>query len=146
MHATKPEPASLELRPEIGELARLSEFIEDFAAQHEWTAADTHAFTLAAEELFANTINHSRPPATRVELRLASGENRAVAMYLDDGAAYDPTKRAPTDTTEKLERRALGGLGVHFIRKTMTLFTYERVDENNVVRFGRVLSEAATEV
>jgi anti-sigma regulatory factor (Ser/Thr protein kinase) len=104
--------APLRIKPEIGELDALIGFIEEFARCHGWAAADTHAFSLAAEELFANTVGHS----------------------------LDPTAHAEVDTTLPVEQRQIGGLGIHFIRRTMQTFTYQRVGERNVVCFGRPLT------
>lgn len=142
-----PPPASrsLRLRPEIAELDSLMEFIEDFAAQQHWTPADTRAFTLAAEELFANTINHSRPPATWVEFSLTSGNSNgnpsAIATYSDDAPPFDPTVYPEVDTSLPLELRPVGGLGIHFIRRSMHRFTYERVEDRNLITFGRSVAQ-----
>ena len=132
----------LRLLPEIGELASLTEFIEDFGTRHDWAAADTHAFWLAAEELFANTLRHCQPAARSVEFSLAADEVSASAMYSDDGPEFDPTILPEVDTSLPLAERPIGGLGIHFIRRTMHTFTYERRDGRNVVRFGRALQGA----
>jgi anti-sigma regulatory factor (Ser/Thr protein kinase) len=132
--------APLRIKPEIGELDALIGFIEEFARCHGWAAADTHAFSLAAEELFANTVGHSLPAAQSVEFSLAIDGQDAVAQYSDDGSPFDPTAHAEVDTTLPVEQRQIGGLGIHFIRRTMQTFTYQRVGERNVVCFGRPLT------
>ena len=136
--------APLRLLPEIGELASLTGFIEDFGMRHDWAAADTHAFWLAAEELFANTLRHCQPAARSVEFSLAVDEVMATATYSDDGPAFDPTAQPEVDTSLPLAERPIGGLGIHFIRRTMQTFTYERRDGRNVVRFGRPLNSRSS--
>jgi anti-sigma regulatory factor (Ser/Thr protein kinase) len=132
--------APLKLLPELGQLDSLIGYIEEFAARHGWVAADTHAFSLAAEELFANTLRHSQPPATFVEFSLAIVEGVATGQYSDDGSPFDPTARPEVDTTLPVEQRQIGGLGIHFIRRTMQTFTYRRDGERNIVSFGRALT------
>ena len=73
----------------------------------------------------------------------AFGENTtASAMYSDDGPEFDPTILPEVDTSLPLAERPIGGLGIHFIRRTMHTFTYERRVGRNVVRFGRALQGA----
>jgi anti-sigma regulatory factor (Ser/Thr protein kinase)/uncharacterized protein YoxC len=122
------------------ELVRLASFIEDFAVAHGMAFADSHAFMLAAEELFANTLSHSRSPVTLIEFSIVADSSSAVATYADDGSPFDPTAMAEVDTTLPLELRTVGGLGIHFIRRTMPAFHYERREGRNIITFGRVLS------
>ena len=137
-----PAPPVLRLRPELGELDRLTAFVEDFAMRHDWAMADTNAFSLAAEELFANTLRHSQPPASLVEFSIEADEQGATACYVDDGGEFDPTAPPEVDTTLPVEQRPIGGLGIHFIRRTMQTFEYRRDAGRNIVRFGRALKPA----
>lgn len=134
-------PAPLHLEPEIGQLSRLVSYIEAFAAAGALCAEDASAFILAAEELFANTINHSTTPASAICFSLACSFAEASATYTDDASAFDPTRHPVPDTTLPIDQRPLGGLGIHFIRRTMPRLAYARVDGHNVIRFGRPLSQ-----
>jgi len=136
---TQPVQSPLRLRPELTELDHVVGYIETFADQHGLNSGDTYALTLAAEELFANTVNHSKPPATLVEFSLAYSGDTAIATYADDAQPYDPTQQAAPDTSLPAEMRPIGGLGVHFIRKTMEVFQYARQDGRNIVTFTRRL-------
>ena len=61
---------------------------------------DVFAITLAVEELFANTVNYSQPPAEWVELELEAVEGGAHVTYRDDApGSFDPTAVAEPDTT-----------------------------------------------
>jgi len=145
MLASTSSDSPLCLRPEIGQLDVLTGFVEQFGQRHGWTPADTHAFSLAAEELFANTLRHSRPAASRIEFSLMADRDVATACYSDDGGEFDPTALPEVDTTLPLEQRPIGGLGIHFIRRTMQTFSYRRDRGRNVVQFGRAL-KPTTEV
>jgi len=134
-----PLPATppLRLRPDIGELDTLVGYIENVAGQHSLPPADTRAITLAAEELFANTLRHSHPPATWIEFSLACDGNAAIAVYSDDAAEFDPTAYPEVDTSLPLDQRPIGGLGIHFIRRTMQTFRYRRDRGRNLITFCR---------
>jgi serine/threonine-protein kinase RsbW len=133
-------PQPLRLRPEIAELASLNDYIETFALAHDLPAADTNAISLAAEELFANTIGHSDPAASLIEFSLACEGPAITAVYADDAATFDPTAYPEADTTLPLDQRPVGGLGIHFIRRTMQAFAYQRVGGRNQITFGRAVT------
>ncbi|WP_176441764.1 ATP-binding protein [Granulicella rosea] len=133
-------PATIRLQPALDDLVRLVDAVESFAAEHGLRPADAHALTLAAEELFANTVKHSQPPAGYVEFTLGLADGVVTAVYIDDGAPFDPTARAAPDTTLPAELRPIGGLGIYFIQRTMQSFAYERLDGRNVLRFTRKLA------
>ena len=130
-------PAPLRLHSEIDELSKLTAYIEAFAEKHGVSMADTMAFTLAAEELFANTVHYSQTPVTFIEFLLVSNGDSLIATYTDNASAFDPTQQATPDTTLGINDRGVGGLGIHLIRRTMEIFRYERAGECNVVTFGR---------
>jgi anti-sigma regulatory factor (Ser/Thr protein kinase) len=137
-----PNPNSLTLRPVIGELATLTAFLEDFAERHGLSPADCNACTLAAEELFANTLRHADPPATEIHFTLTP---QGLATYSDDGPAFDPTTLPDPDITLPPEQRQIGGLGIYFIRRTMKTFCYERRDGRNITTFSREQGPAGGE-
>jgi anti-sigma regulatory factor (Ser/Thr protein kinase) len=129
--------STVRVAPSLDELPALVALVEAFAEQHELGTGDAFALTVAAEELFANTLRHSRPPATWMELSLRVDGADVVALYCDDGAAFDPTQQAAPDTTLSAEERGMGGLGIEIIRKTMHSLAYERVGAENRVTFRR---------
>lgn len=127
----------LRLQPEIGDLPKLTAYIEAFSEAHGVPMADTMALTLAAEELFANTLHHSHSPVTFIEFQLDYADGALTAIYTDDASPFDPTRKSAPDTTLAVEDRGIGGLGIHLIRRTMALFHYERAGNRNVITFAR---------
>ena len=98
----------LRLRPEIGELDVLVGFVEEFGERHGWAISDTQAFSLAAEELFANTLRHGQSSASLIEFSMMSDNRSASACYSDDGLAFDPTAFPEVYTTLPIEQRPIG--------------------------------------
>jgi serine/threonine-protein kinase RsbW len=49
----------------------------------------------------------------------------------DDGPDFDPLSALPPDLDASLEDRAIGGLGLHFIRKLAHDVCHARVDGRN---------------
>ena len=58
----------------------------------------------------------------------------------DDGRPFDPTAQALADTTAGIDQRKIGGLGIHFIRRTMAGMTYRRQGDRNILTLTARLS------
>jgi anti-sigma regulatory factor (Ser/Thr protein kinase) len=124
----------LTLRNDLDEIARLSNALEQFAAQHDVSSATLNAVNVALEEIVTNVISYAYDGgdhAIGVEFWLDDGSVHAVVT--DDGRAYDPLQRPDPDVHAPLEERPIGGLGVMLVRRLMDEATYERRGGTNVL-------------
>ncbi len=55
-----------------------------------------------------------------------------ILTFVDSGIPYDPLKKPDPDVTLSAEDRAIGGLGIFMVKKSMDLLQYKRMDEKNV--------------
>ncbi len=135
----------LTLNNDLAELTRLADFVEAFTAPFDPTPKDLMALQLALEESVTNVINHGyrddQPHTFTVEL--ACSDRRVTAILTDDAPAYDPLARPEVDTSTPLEDRAIGGLGVHLVKKLMDSAHYERRDGRNILTLVRAFGSAA---
>ncbi len=119
--------------------------LEDFVCAHQLSAAVRRAADLALEEHLTNVMGYAyddqREHEIRVRLEVNSEE--LVVEVEDDGKAFDPTQAPEVDTSAPLEQRPIGGLGIHFIRRSMDEVRYERQGNRNVLRMTKRLSPAA---
>lgn len=136
---------TLRLRNDLAEIERLAQFVAAFCAPLQPTAQDESALQLALEEVVTNVINHGYTDGAEhhftVELRAAAGG--VAAVVTDDAPAFDPLARAPVDLEQPLEERAVGGLGVHLVRKLMDAVRYERREGRNVLTLERAFRRPA---
>ncbi len=58
----------------------------------------------------------------------------------DDGRAFDPLQAPVPDIGASLQDRAIGGLGIYLVRKTMDGVTYRRQDGRNVVTLTKLVA------
>jgi len=61
----------------------------------------------------------------------------------DDGKPFDPTQAPVVDTSLPLEKKPIGGLGIHLIRRAMDEMSYRRQANRNVLRMVKRLSRRA---
>jgi anti-sigma B factor antagonist len=72
----------------------------------------------------------------------AIAPDRLRATVADEAPAFDPLARPEIDISLPLEARAIGGLGVHLVKKLMDLCSYERRNGKNLFTIERKLNRA----
>ena len=137
---------TLTLRNDLADLPRLAEFIDTFCAPLQPSEKDLMSLHLALEEVVTNVINHGykdgQSHTFTVALRV-SPDDRVGAIVTDDAPAFDPLARPPVDVSLPIEERAIGGLGVHLVKKLMDYSHYERRDGKNILTLERVIRRAS---
>ena len=63
-----------------------------------------------------------------------------VISFIDGGIPYDPLAKADPDTTLSADERAIGGLGIFMVKKTMDEIAYEYKDGQNILKIKKNLS------
>jgi anti-sigma regulatory factor (Ser/Thr protein kinase) len=86
------------------------------------------------EEVLVNIVRNAWPDATARRIFRVSVRTRREDALLDveivtedDGIEFDPTTVAAADTEASLEDRAIGGLGIHFMREFTDRQEYARI-------------------
>ncbi len=124
--------ASVDVRlaPELAQaLGTLADTIEQFAAGHSIGGEIPFRLNLVLDELVTNSINYALPNVAEPHLciRLSRTADGVVAQLEDNGAAFDPFQDAPKpDTSQALDDRPIGGLGVFFVTQFTDGASYER--------------------
>lgn len=132
-----PTARELCLRNSLGELRRLQEEVEAFGRQHALPARAVFELTLALDECFTNIVRHGYdddgPHAITVRLDVGgTGPARVVQVEIEDDARpFDPRSVPVPPVDLPLERRPVGGLGVHLVRHCVDDLAYERVGNRN---------------
>ena len=127
------------LNGDLGELARLTGWVEEFCRNHGIAADVEFDLNLALEELFTNALRHGGCEGMKdvVEVRLANQPDGVRVWFRDRGPAFDPLAPPAPDLEVPLERRPVGGLGLHLVRSVMRDLTYERAGDWNCVGMRR---------
>lgn len=85
---------------------------------------------VAVDEGYSNICRYSG--ATRAVASIMRDRDGILVEFADNGAAFDPTAVPEPDTTLPPEERAIGGLGIHMMRRMSRRMEYARVDETNL--------------
>ena len=126
----------------VDELPRILDGLESTGLQNDWDPVFQMQLALVIEELVVNAVNYGGQPPGQgwAEVRIdAAGDGVSVTIE-DNGKAFDPFSVAEPDTELDLDSRAIGGLGVHFVREMTQGHGYERVGAINRVTLFKRLS------
>ena len=132
---------SLTIGTDPGQVARVSAAFAEFAAAHALPAPVRRSVSVALDELLHNTIAYGfagrggGAVSIAVELR----PDRVCVTLTDDGNPFNPLEMGAPDTTLPVERRQIGGLGIHLARQLMDEVAYQRRADHNVVTLAKRL-------
>ena len=97
---------------------------------------------VAVEEIFVNIANYAyRPecgPAT-IRAEVQKDPLRVILSFVDHGVPYAPLAKKDPDITLSSEERAIGGLGIFMVKKSMDDICYEYKDGHNILTITKNL-------
>ncbi len=115
------------------EIAAVLHRLEDALAEAGCPPPRRAAFLVVAEEMVTNVARHAWPadePAGVFTVSAAIRRGLAGIEVLlaveDDGVPFDPTARPVPDTEAPIERRLVGGLGIHLVMQMTEWQCYRR--------------------
>jgi anti-sigma regulatory factor (Ser/Thr protein kinase) len=93
------------------------------------------AVELVTEEAVVNVCRYAYPRGEgKVRLRCIEDGDRFVIEVIDWGIPFDATAQPAPDVTSPLEKRPVGGLGIHLMRNMTDEISYRREDDQNILR------------
>lgn len=124
------EPATLAIRPELAELARVSAWTAAQGAALGLSASTLFAIDLCLEEAVSNVIRHGYAAGAdadaAIRLELARADADMVLTIEDHAPPFDPLSVAAPDKPQSVEDAIIGGHGVALMRRFARDLAYER--------------------
>ena len=116
-----PDPeATLRVAADISNLEQIRRFVRVAAASAGAEASTAWDVVQAVDESATNVIVHGyRGAAGRLEVTVGVEGDQIVVRLVDDAPLFDPTSVPTPDLDLPLDRRPLGGMGVHLARELM---------------------------
>lgn len=123
------------MRNDIQQIPTLAEWLEALDIPMELNMP----LNLALEEAVSNVMLYAYPGQDDgkviVEYVRSRGDDEESIIFTitDTGVPFDPTKQKEADITLSAEERAIGGLGIHLVKKLMDEVVYHREETRNVL-------------
>ena len=131
----EPEVVSWKYAPTMEDLAKATSDLEGALASIPERVRNQ--MLVAADEIFANIVRHSGASKWSLTVEKTRHPDRVRLITTDDGKAFDPLSSRDPDTTLCAEERAIGGLGILIVKKTMSPVTYRRRNGMNILSMGK---------
>ncbi len=138
----KGEAFSFHLKNDLDDLDRLHSFVDSFGRVHKLQKKTIFETNLVLEEIFTNIVSygHGDDSLHQVQFSFQCNKDSLTIQIEDDGVPFNLLEAKAVDVDTDLEQRAVGGLGIHLIRKLMDKVTYQRVGAKNVVTLQKQIS------
>jgi len=97
---------------------------------------------IAIDELFGNIAQYAYNPnvgEATVRVEVMEEPLSVVITFIDGGVPYDPLAAADPDTSLSAEERAVGGLGIFMVKKSMDEITYRYENGRNILSIRKNL-------
>lgn len=126
---------TIRVKNQISEIERLSKVVADFFLENGLSEQSRDDVTLALDEMLANVILHGLPNSTEHEIivQLCLEPGFVTVAVEDEGFPFNPLDAPEPDLTGPIEKRSIGGLGIHLVKNIMDKLDYQRQDGRNCV-------------
>jgi len=125
---------------DIASLQTIAEFTNGFLERNGVSQVHSFPIHFVIEELFTNMVKYNRRNGREISVKLEIVEDQLVLRIVDfDVEPFDMTEAPPVNTHLPLEKRKIGGLGIHLIKKMVDSIEYEYVDRESRVTVTRKL-------
>lgn len=134
---------SITLEPTSESVLSAAAFVEEQLDALAVPARSKAQLMVAVDEIYSNIVRCSA--ATRVELSVGGKDGVVTLVLRDNGTPFNPLELEDPDIAASAEDRALGGLGVFIVKKTMDNVRYEQVQGDNVLTLTLSVERKADE-
>ena len=119
------------------------EFVDEMLEKYGCGMKEQMAIDVAVDELFANIAHYAYNPETgyaTVKVDVVEDPLSVEITFVDNGKPYDPLAKADSDTTQSIEDREIGGMGILIVKKSMDAVDYEYKDGKNILTIKKTFS------
>lgn len=124
----------------IESIPKVTAFVDEQLEQLECPMKTQMQVDVAIDEIFSNIAYYAYNPkigSATVRVEVTEDPFAVVITFIDNGIPYDPLAKADPDITLSIEERAIGGLGIYMVKKTMDDVSYEYKDGQNILRIKK---------
>ena len=133
---TNAEIKKMVVEAKVENLASVNEFVEEILQPLNCSMKIQMQLELAVEEIFVNIANYAYGENTGkafITGRILENPLRLELVFMDEGTPYNPLERKDPDLEQKMEDRAIGGLGIYLVKKNVEEIAYSYQEGKNVL-------------
>ncbi|MBR3318398.1 MAG: ATP-binding protein [Atopobiaceae bacterium] len=127
---------SLTVETKIANIERITNYVNEQLDNMKCSRRAKTQIDIALDELFSNICNYAYGDRIgHATIRVQEiPETNSVSITLEDGGIpFDPLAHDDPDISLGIHERAIGGLGIFMVKKTMNAVKYEYRDGLNIL-------------
>lgn len=126
----------------VENIETVTEFVDEQLEALDCPMKAQMQINIAIDELFGNIAHYAYNPDTgdaTVRVEVIDDPLSVVITFIDGGVPYDPLSAADPDTTLSADERAIGGLGIFMVKKSMDDISYRYENGSNILTIRKNL-------
>jgi serine/threonine-protein kinase RsbW len=133
---------TLRIDNRLPELDRMRSEVEKFLERGHVSGRVAHHILLTLDELVTNVITYAYASqgGRFIDVRLVRSHGFMDMTIEDEGKPFNPLEAPEPDLHAPAGSRCIGGLGIHFARKTMDDLNYERKNDKNILHIRKKIT------
>ena len=127
-------------RPEIRNLRNRFDI---FAKDNELPAKVIHDVQLALDEVVTNIVEYGYDDDDKhlIDIKFILNEQSLKIIIIDDAKPYNILDKKDPDTSQSLDEKPIGGLGIYLVKRLMTNIDYDYRDGKNHLLLTKSFTE-----
>jgi serine/threonine-protein kinase RsbW len=120
----------------LEELSVLTQMLQVFLRPYQLSSRNLYALELSLEEIFVNIVSYAYEDDQPHDIHFdVDVDDDMIAMkFSDDGRPFNPLAVKKPEAHKPEMERALGGLGINFVRQMRDMMEYQRKEDRNILR------------
>ena len=111
-------------------------FIDTFGSKHKFPEDFKNKLVIVGDELFSNIINHGyedKGGEIYVRLLFNKDHNEFALTVIDKAKAFNQLEVDNPEVGSDAKAQQIGGLGIMIVKKIMTEYAYDRINDKNIL-------------
>ncbi|MEE9420566.1 MAG: ATP-binding protein [Desulfatiglandaceae bacterium] len=138
-----PDQLAIEIKNDLAEIEGLFQALDQYGKTYHFSSKLLFDLHLVLDELLTNVIKYGYDDKGdhRIVVCLSSNPEEVVLRVEDDGRPFNPVTREAPDTSQALEQKPIGGLGIHLVKTLMDIVEYARENDKNILVIKKKLAD-----
>lgn len=127
---------SLKLVATLDNLSNVLLFVDEQLEAADCGIRTQMSIDVAVEELYVNIARYAYTPEigeAEILVDIKDDPKACEITFIDSGIPYNPLEKEDPDVNLPADERAIGGLGIFMVKKSMDEMRYEYKDGHNVL-------------
>ncbi len=134
---------TLRIKNELSGLSTLTQAFSEFRKKCPIPEKVSNSVELVLDEVISNIISYAHEEQGRyfIDITISIEGEQVVIEICDDGKKFNPLEVQTPDTESELDKRPVGGLGLHIVRNVMDEVYYNYSNNRNCLLIKKKLRE-----